>query len=144
MRSRADLLLAAECLLALCWGRLLAFLPMKWWMRLCRLEIRETDPPVYVDRDQLKLIQKYVHGLARRVPFRSDCLPRGLAVVSLLGRRGWGSSLHLGARSSTGGTSVDGDALEAHAWVVCGDFVVTGGPGHRGYRTLVKLVRGAP
>jgi hypothetical protein len=55
------------------------------------------------------------------VPWRADCLRQAEAARHWLGRHGITSELRLGARKTETGT------LDAHAWLVCGDRIITGG-----------------
>ena len=62
-----------------------------------------------------------VEAAARRLPWRTVCMQKGIALQWMLRRRGTDAMLHYGvARDSTG-------ALEAHVWVADGDRVVIGG-----------------
>ena len=61
-----------------------------------------------------------VRRMADHTPWQSACLPQALAAQRMCRRRGLGSTLYLGVAGS-------GDAeLEAHAWLRCGDAVLTG------------------
>lgn len=58
--------------------------------------------------------------VARRVPWRSVCLDRGLALHRLLRRRGHRAVLHYGIRQ-------DKERLEAHVWVSLDGVLLSGG-----------------
>ena len=58
---------------------------------------------------------------ARFVPWRSDCLVQAQAGQNWLKRYGIQSEIQLGARKLPGGQ------MDAHAWLVCDDKIVTGG-----------------
>src|SRR6516165_3614330 len=76
--------------------------------------------------DQLLLVRvrRAVTTAARNVPWNAVCLPQAIAAKAMLARRGFGSSLHLGARPDAAqGTVV------AHAWLVAGGTVVVGAAG---------------
>jgi hypothetical protein len=60
-----------------------------------------------------------VGALSRRLPWRCQCLEQALAAQMLLRRRNIPHTLYLGARLQQG-------QLEAHAWVRCGECLVTG------------------
>lgn len=60
-----------------------------------------------------------VRALGARVPWMGSCLAQALAGSLLLRRRGVGSILYLGVGK-------DGVDLAAHAWLRCGDAVLTG------------------
>ncbi len=65
-------------------------------------------------------IGRAVERVASVLPWRPVCLPRALAVASMLRRRGVECRAHLGVTSTS--------PPEAHAWVTVGDTVVQGAP----------------
>lgn len=67
-----------------------------------------------------RLLARLIPRVARRMPFRSDCLVQALAAQHWLARKGVSSSLHIGSRR----TGKKG--FEAHAWLTVGELVVTG------------------
>jgi hypothetical protein len=54
-------------------------------------------------------------------PFRADCLRQAEAARSWLAADGIGSHIRLGVRRGPAG------GIDAHAWLVCGNRIVTGG-----------------
>ena len=73
------------------------------------------------DPELLQRIGYAVSAAGANVPWRSDCFPQSIAAYKLLQRYGYSSKIHLGVEK--GGN----DELLAHAWLTCGDTVVTGG-----------------
>jgi hypothetical protein len=69
----------------------------------------------------LERIGYAVQVAANKVPWRSDCFPQSIAGWMLLKHYGYNSTIHLGVTRS------GADELLGHAWVTCGDIVVTGG-----------------
>jgi hypothetical protein len=63
-----------------------------------------------------------VEAAARRLPWRTMCIQKGLAAQRLLRRSGTDARLHYGARHHP----QDGK-LEAHVWVSVEDKIVIGG-----------------
>jgi hypothetical protein len=59
---------------------------------------------------------------AQRLPWRTMCIQKGLAVQRLLRSRGLDAVLHYGARRA-----VDSGELQAHVWVSIADQVIIGG-----------------
>jgi hypothetical protein len=59
--------------------------------------------------------------VARRVPFRSDCLVQALAAQRWLARAGYASIIVIGAERPPDGN------FAAHAWLACGTAIITGG-----------------
>jgi hypothetical protein len=78
-------------------------------------------------------VGRAVRIAAAHVPWRSDCFPQTLAARSLLRRRGYASTIHLGVERT-------GEAgLAGHAWLTCGETVVTGGGELERYTELHRL-----
>jgi hypothetical protein len=75
------------------------------------------------DPELLERIGYAVGAAAGNVPWRSDCFPQSIAGWMLLKHHGYNSTIHLGVKR------VGDGALEGHAWLTCGDVVVTGGEG---------------
>ena len=71
-----------------------------------------------------ELIERVGTAIARmghRLPWRADCLVQAVAAQHWLRRHGLASRLEIGVRERSD------DPFEGHAWLVCGDAVVTGG-----------------
>jgi hypothetical protein len=75
----------------------------------------EVDPK-YVER-----VGYAVRAAANSVPWRSDCFPQAVAARTLLSGKGYNTVIHLGVEKDG-----EGD-LAGHAWLTCGETVVTGG-----------------
>jgi len=67
------------------------------------------------------------------VPWRSDCFPKAIAANKLLQRSGYASTIHLGVDKESEGQ------LLAHAWLTCGEIVVTGGEDLDRYTEMLAL-----
>lgn len=133
--------LLAEALSALLWARLLCLLPMRWWMRLAGLKRADTLQAEDLEEGpEVARVQRHIAGLARRVLWRADCLPQALATMAMLSRRGYRPLLHLGARRLANAAAPT-SGMRAHAWVVCGQRVVSGAPMHREYLSVACLTR---
>jgi hypothetical protein len=87
---------------------------------LSRGQYTEENAP---DPELLERIGYAVGAAAGNVPWRSDCFPQSIAGWMLLKHHGYGSTIHLGVKR------VGDGELEGHAWLTCGDVVVTGGEG---------------
>jgi hypothetical protein len=93
--------------------------------------LEETAPtrtaPLAVNEDtsrQEALVTRVSWAIQRtapHLPWRSDCLVQALAAQRWLRRGQVGSQLSLGVRKGSS------DVIEAHAWLRCGNIVVTGG-----------------
>ena len=72
------------------------------------------------DPDLLQRIGRAVATAANHVPWRSDCFPQTIAGRSLLKRYGIASTIHFGVER------IGEKDLAGHAWLSCGETVVTG------------------
>ena len=85
-----------------------------------RLSAKSNSPQIEPDPDLLQRITYAVSAAANNVPWRSDCFPQTIAARMLLKRYGHASTIHFGVER------VGEDVLEGHAWLTCGETVVTG------------------
>jgi hypothetical protein len=85
------------------------------------------------DPELLERIRFAVGAAAGNVPWRSDCFLQAIAAHKLLQRHGLASSIHLGVQKE------DKQQLLAHAWLTCGDTVVTGGQDLDRYAEIHRL-----
>ena len=72
------------------------------------------------DPDLLQRIGRAVAVAANHVPWRSDCFPQTIAGRSILKRYGIASTIHFGVER------IGEKDLAGHAWLTCGETVVTG------------------
>jgi hypothetical protein len=72
-----------------------------------------------------------VEAAARRLPFRTMCIEKGLAVQRMLRRNGVDALLHYGARLDSGSQKLD-----AHVWVTVAGATVIGGEEAGRYRQV--------
>lgn len=70
--------------------------------------------------DFVRLLARLIPRVARRMPWRSDCLVQAMAARHWLASKGVSSRLHIGSRKGAE------KGFEAHAWLTVGDLVVTG------------------
>lgn len=61
-----------------------------------------------------------VRAVARRTPWKNNCLVQALAAKIMLRRRGIASTVYLGVAKESG------KELNAHAWLRSGDVILTG------------------
>jgi len=69
-----------------------------------------------------------IEAAARRLPWRTVCIEKGIALQRLLRSRGIDAILHYGARHHP-----DSGKLEAHVWVSAGGKAVIGGEEAAGF-----------
>lgn len=89
------------------------------WSRRPRSQAMSSDLAL----DSARRLAWVVDGVARRGPWKANCLQRSLVLWWFLGRRGLESDLRIGVRrrpGSAGGSRV----LDFHAWVEYGGIVL--------------------
>ena len=87
----------------------------------------EADPAV------LSSVTWAISAAANNVPWRSDCFPQTIAARKLLRKHGYESTIHIGVER------VGDRDLAGHAWLTCGEVVVTGGNDLDRYTELLTL-----
>ena len=89
-------------------------------------------------RPELRRIAWAIGAASRRAPWRCKCLEQAVAAKMMLRRRGLASTLYLGvAREESGAPA------QAHAWVRCGSYYVTGGEDRARYTVVSTLADGS-
>jgi hypothetical protein len=123
-RTRAERLLLAEAFAWLAIARAATLLmPFRHTVRALRLTGGESTVPVAADGQRRAAQVGWAVGTAAGyTPWRSLCLAQAFAGTAMLRRRHLPSTLYLGM--AQGDTAPAG--LAAHAWVRCGDEIVTG------------------
>ena len=76
-----------------------------------------------------------VETMARHVPWESRCLVQALAAWWMLGRRGVPGTVYFGMAHNPE------KPFNAHAWLRCGEHIVTGGKGHERFQVLTSFAR---
>lgn len=120
-------LLAFEALAALIYSRLvLMFFPFATAMTL--LGLRQTELAATtvnapsLNRATAEAIGKAIRRAAQISPLRAVCLQQAAAAAMMLRKRKLPAALYFGVAKD------DGGSLEAHAWSVCGNYIITGRP----------------
>lgn len=108
--------------------RLLAFRRLARRLGAHMAQSPETLPP-----EQTEVARRVgwaVRLAARHLPWRCACLEQAVAAQTMLRRRGIPCTLYLGvARESA-------DRLRAHAWLRCGDLILTGRAGRERFAVV--------
>jgi hypothetical protein len=76
-----------------------------------------------------------VETMSRHVPWESRCLAQALAAWWMLGRRGIPGTVYFGIAHNPE------KPFNAHAWLRCGELLVTGGKGHERFRVMTSFAR---
>jgi hypothetical protein len=78
-----------------------------------------------------------VQAAAARTPWQSACLVQALTGMVMLGRRGINATLYLGVARDESGA----EAMAAHAWLRCGDNILTGAGGIERFSAISSFSR---
>lgn len=137
LRSRTwverGLLVEALHLLGLMRAAILLF-PFRRIVRWLKLEPAGPSPfqLTNAEQDLAERIGWAIRVAAIRTPWESACLVQALAGVVMLQRRQLPASLTLGVAQN--GEFKEG--FDAHAWLRCGDLILTGKGGHERYQAV--------
>lgn len=98
----------------------------RWWIARKPLKPLvkngpKTGAPALQADPQIGRVAWAMPRAARLVPWRSTCLVQAVAARAWLDRHGIETRLELGMPTA------QADQFEAHAWLTCGETVVTGG-----------------
>ncbi|MBF0406246.1 MAG: lasso peptide biosynthesis B2 protein [Candidatus Riflebacteria bacterium] len=135
-RPRDERFIFLEAFLLLAFARLgVLFLPFKWFAFFLGAKSGHSAHNLSSYQfDVARKIGRMTRTAARYTPWESVCLPQAVAAKIMLRRRRIPGTLYLGLAKGKYGES----AMEAHAWLRCGEAVLTGAPGHQRY-TVVAM-----
>jgi len=94
---------------------------------------RDEAPLPPESADTARRIGHAVSVMARHVPWSAECLARAFAARTMLRRRGLPSTVYVGVAKDPDET------LASHAWLRCGDDVVTGAKGRHRFRVITTF-----
>jgi hypothetical protein len=109
---------------------LIPFRRIVTWMGLAQGESQPEAVPALAA--QAAQVGWAVQAVARRTPWQSACLAQALAGSLMLRRRGLPGTLYLGVSKDAAGP----EKLAAHAWLRCGDHILTGANGHERFKVI--------
>jgi len=89
-------------------------------------------------RDSADRIGWAVRTIARRTPWESACLAQAISAKTMLRRRRIHSTLYLGVAKNKS------QPMQAHAWLRCGDVILTGAAGHEQFTVLSSFAEQRP
>lgn len=130
-----QLLLEAFVLLGL--ARLLVLtVPFRWLARSLGKHMQESaleSSPA--DLHQARLIGRAISSAAGNTPWESVCLPQAVTGQWMLKRRGIAATLYLGVAKA----DAKPEQLAAHAWLRCGEAIITGASGHKQFTVVATF-----
>ncbi|NKB87613.1 MAG: lasso peptide biosynthesis B2 protein [Acidobacteria bacterium] len=134
-RPAREKTLLFESLTLLAWSRLqVRTVPFRWiGKRLGQMHVECFEAVDGAAMGRAREIAWAVNAAATHTWWTSNCLPRAMTAQRMLARRGLPSTVYLGAAKE------DPETMIAHAWLRCGDAMLTGGPGHRRYTVVATF-----
>ncbi|GBF33820.1 hypothetical protein DCCM_2931 [Desulfocucumis palustris] len=78
-------------------------------------------------------IGRVVETVSRYTPWESKCLVQAIVGKIMLRRRGINNTLYLGVGRD------EGKSLVAHAWLRCGEMIITGSQGRERFAAVGKF-----
>lgn len=133
-RNRIEQLLLLEAFALLGVARLLVLtIPFRWLAVSLGKHMRESAPQAKpADLQQARLIGQAIRSAANNSPWESVCLPQAVTGQWMLKRRYIVATLYLGVVKDDNKP----EKLAAHAWLRCGDLILTGAAGHRQFTVV--------
>jgi len=133
--SRRDKAILLEATLSLALARIVMLIaPFRW---IARRMGEQTSPMKTTDpgerSEQILHLAKILQAVARNVPWKTNCLVQSIAAATMLRRRKMEGAVYFGARTDESGK------FEAHAWVCCGEILVTGDHDEEMYTELAMF-----
>ncbi len=135
-RNRTERILLMEAFALLGLARLLVLtVPFRWLARTLGAHMRESaQDTASAELETARMIGQAVVSAAGNTPWESVCLPQAVAGLWMLKRRGIAATLYLGVVK----TDRTPERMAAHAWLRCGDRILTGAAGHTQF-TIVAM-----
>jgi hypothetical protein len=136
-RSPAERWLRIEAFLLLGLARIMVVvLPFRILAATLGRHRMETDHQVSPPVTDLALkIGQAVRAAACHTPWKSVCLPQAVAAQWMLRRRGIAGTLYLGVAKD----KTNPDKLTAHAWLRCGNQILTGAGGYQAFTVVTTF-----
>ena len=100
-----------------------------------RLGIRGKKDESIVTEDQMKVVMKVksaVIGVSKYTPWESKCMVQAVAAKWLLEKYNIPSTIYFSIMKDPENKT----ELKAHAWLIVGDYVMTGREGHRAFKVV--------
>jgi hypothetical protein len=133
-RSRVERRLLLEAFVLLGVARLIVLiLPFKWLAFSLGRHMNESGAQISVsDVHHARIVGKAIRSAANYTPWESVCLHQAVAAQWMLRRRHIAATVYLGVAKD----DKKPEKLIAHAWLRCGDVILTGAAGHRQFTVV--------
>ena len=110
---------------------LILFVPLKRFSFLLGTHMKETpEIAVNLNMEILKAVEIAIIRASRIVPWRCKCYEQAIAAKMILHGHGLETTLYYGVAKD------QEKKLIAHAWLRCGDYIVTGRPGMKRFTVV--------
>ena len=110
----------------------------RWYGRDGALDT-QTQPLSLSKRSRARQIRDVVALASRNTPWWSQCYPQALVAHLVLAFYNIPHVLYFGLRKSDS----EAEPYKAHAWIVAGEIVVSGGPHHRTFKVVRAFITGS-
>lgn len=108
-------------------------IPFKKYQKYLGVYSQKTSYEVPIDKYRIiKRISWAVNIVSKYTPWESKCLVQAVTAQRMLKTRKIGSTLYLGVNK-------DKNNLNAHAWLRCGQVIVTGGYNKGAFKVVAKF-----
>lgn len=108
-------------------------IPFKKYQKYLGVYSQETSYEMLIDKNSLiKRISWAVNIVSKYTPWESKCLVQAVTAQRMLKARKIGSTLYLGVNKDT-------NNMHAHAWLRCGQVIVTGGYNKDAFKEVAKF-----
>lgn len=133
-RNRTERMLILEAILLLGLARMgVLIMPFRWLAKSLGQHMQKDQTPLLpADLKFARMIGWAVRSSANYTPWTSVCLPQAVAAKWMLKRHRIPGTLYLGVMKD----EAKPEKLAAHAWVRCGQIILTGAKGHRQYTVV--------
>ena len=109
---------------------LIHFVPLKKFATSMGEYGKESEPSKLKNSQELQTISAAIIRISRRVPWRCLCYEQAFIGKLMLNRRKIPATIYFGVANS------EGNELMAHAWLRCGDTIITGKAGMGKFTTV--------
>ena len=109
------------CLISIKHSIITTIFPMRWYTN--KMGVKGNETPFSIDENDLlfvKRVEKTMRRVQKYLPFKIKCFSAALTAKTLLKRNNIKSTIYLGVKKS------NNEKMIAHAWLRCGNIIVTG------------------
>lgn len=130
------LLIESFCLTGLV-RLVILLLPFRWLSKVLGRHMRESPMKEGAAESALaRMIGRGIETVSRYTPWESKCLVQAIVGKMMLRQYGIANTLYLGVGRD------EGNSLIAHAWLRCGETIITGRQGRERFTVVGKFAHG--